>query len=345
MSHLTILDKSFPHHSKQSGYTKYLEYSKYKRNRIGIDFFQKLNIKERLFNRLPFFKIDYNNLLIAKLLKYTKKHKSQIVHITYLEDMAFIPYQGCKRIITVHQPIAQQLLFPYYVKNLHESDSIVVVSTEPIPFFKQFTADVTFIPHGVDTSYFKKDNQIEKASKLQCITCGAHLRDYSTLLQIIKMADKLKLPINFVVVYPERALAFNPYLYNLFTEMQRYQSVQLKISVTDEELLKLYQTSHIGLMPLFDSTANNALLEMAACGLTIITTDLIGTRDYLNESFTHFIQHNNVEEIIEQLKQYINQRNVLAEKENIASSYMQENFDFKIIANMYDAYYNKKLAE
>jgi glycosyltransferase involved in cell wall biosynthesis len=257
--------------------------------------------------------------------------------------MAQLAYDGYKRLITFHQPIAQQKLFPYYTKNIHSADSIVVVSTEPISYLQQFTNDITYIPHGVETNYFTPDASVEKSKIFQCITCGAHLRDYETLRKIVQLSHQRNLPIQFVIVYPERALAFNPHLYNLFTDLQRYKTVNLKISISDTELLQLYRTSHVGLMPLFDSTANNALLEMAACGLPIITTDLIGTRDYLHASFTQFIEHNNVDTIVNALEENIDNITALNKQSVLASNYMQTHFDFKLIAQQFDAFYTQKL--
>ncbi len=340
---LLVLDKSFAHHTNNSGYTRYLHYSKYKSSAIGIQKFQQLNFFDKVINRLPGLRVNYDKLLKSNLQQYIQKNSIDLLHITYMEDMAQLAYDGYKRLITFHQPIAQQKLFPYYTKNIHSSDSIVVVSTEPISYLQKFTNDITFIPHGVETNYFTPDASVEKSKIFQCITCGAHLRDYETLRRVVQLSYLRKLPIRFVIVYPERALAFNPHLYNLFTDLQRYKSVDLRISVSDTELLQLYRSSHIGLMPLLDSTANNALLEMAACGLPIITTDLIGTRDYLHASFTQFIEHNQVDTIVNSLEEIMNNTTVLNNQSEIASSYMQNHFDFKLIAEQFDAYYTQKL--
>lgn len=340
---LLILDKSFAHHTNNSGYTRYLQYSKYKSSAIGIQKFQQLNLFDKVINRLPGLKVNYNKKLKNNLHQYIQQSSIELLHITYMEDMAQLVYDGYKRLITFHQPIAQQKLFPYYTKNIHATDSIVVVSTEPISYLKQFSDDITYIPHGVETNFFTPDVNIEKAKIFQCITCGAHLRDYETLRKIVQLSHQRNLPIQFVIVYPERALAFNPHLYNLFTDLQRYKSVNLKISVSDAELLQLYQTSHVGLMPLFDSTANNALLEMAACGLPIITTDLIGTRDYLDESFTHFIEHNNVTTIVNVLEEQLNNKSIYSKPSTFATNHMKVNFEFKVIAQQFDNLYTQKL--
>jgi glycosyltransferase involved in cell wall biosynthesis len=52
-------------------------------------------------------------------------------------------------------------------------------------------------------------------------------------------------------------------------------------SVDDATLLALYQRADALLLPLIGSTANNSLLEGAACGLPAITTDLPAVRAYL----------------------------------------------------------------
>jgi glycosyltransferase involved in cell wall biosynthesis len=54
--------------------------------------------------------------------------------------------------------------------------------------------------------------------------------------------------------------------------------------VSDSELLRLYRDADLLLLPLLDSTANNSLLEGMACGLPIVSTDLPGIRDYVDEA-------------------------------------------------------------
>jgi glycosyltransferase involved in cell wall biosynthesis len=54
--------------------------------------------------------------------------------------------------------------------------------------------------------------------------------------------------------------------------------------IDDEALRALYRNAAVGVLPLTDSTANNSLLEMMACGLAIVTTDVGGVRDYVHDS-------------------------------------------------------------
>jgi glycosyltransferase involved in cell wall biosynthesis len=63
-------------------------------------------------------------------------------------------------------------------------------------------------------------------------------------------------------------------------------------NISDEELLKLYRQTNLLFMPLKDATANNAVLEGIACGLPVLTTDLVSTREYLDHTDAVFVKNN-----------------------------------------------------
>jgi glycosyltransferase involved in cell wall biosynthesis len=75
-------------------------------------------------------------------------------------------------------------------------------------------------------------------------------------------------------------------------------NVEVYSGIEDSELLRLYQQSHIGLMPLQDSTANNSLLEMMSCGLPIITTRVGSVQDYLPDGAGILLEKNDPQEIL-----------------------------------------------
>ena len=52
--------------------------------------------------------------------------------------------------------------------------------------------------------------------------------------------------------------------------------------ISEDELLKLYQSASVLLMPLLDATANNAILEGMSCGLPVVVTDVGAVRDYVD---------------------------------------------------------------
>jgi glycosyltransferase involved in cell wall biosynthesis len=58
-------------------------------------------------------------------------------------------------------------------------------------------------------------------------------------------------------------------------------NVHIYRGIDDGALADLYRTADVLLLPLTDSTANNALLEGMASGLAIVATDLPAVRAYL----------------------------------------------------------------
>ena len=64
-------------------------------------------------------------------------------------------------------------------------------------------------------------------------------------------------------------------------------NIHFHTNIDDDELLRLYQSTDIIFLPLHQATANNAILEGAACGSAVISTNLDSIKGYMpgDESF------------------------------------------------------------
>src|SRR5262249_26574378 len=143
-------------------------------------------------------------------------------------------------------------------------DQIVLVSPTQLPFFRQHVPKekLQVILHGVDIEFFCPFEPRPETKTFRCITVGHWLRAWKVLCQI---ADALP-DMTFDVVTDRE------------TDLRQLSNVQIHRGIDDEALASLYRNADALLLPLIDSTANNALLEGIACGLPVVVTDLPAVR-------------------------------------------------------------------
>jgi len=191
---------------------------------------------------------------------------------------------------TYHQPGSYlQKVFPKKNK-AGELDAVLTVGRSQFPFFDFMPeSKIIFVPHGVDTDFFQPGKFQEHGDKLFCLTVGQWLRDFDALEEVIRIAPPKM--IFRIVAIKENLKRF-----------QGLQNVELYSGINDEELRRLYQGSHIGLLPLRDSTANNSLLEMMASGLPVIVTRVGSIEDYTTDDSCLLISENNPENILDHIQ-------------------------------------------
>lgn len=176
-------------------------------------------------------------------------------------------------VVSFHEPAPPEWVG--LAKAAPDIDAVMLVSsTQRAALAASFPAERTFvIPHGVDTAFFKPGSGESKERVV--LTVGSHLRDFETLTAAIDLVLSKDPDVRFVAVGSrERGREY---------EGLDHQRVTYRDKIDDEELLRLYQTSTLAVLPLRAATANNALLEAMACGLPVVATDLEGVREYLGD--------------------------------------------------------------
>lgn len=215
-------------------------------------------------------------------LPWVATGRGRLCHFIYGEDtFLFSPLwkRGSNRCVaTLHYPPA---VLPQRINpgSLRALDAIIIVGENQRESLSGLVAQdrIHFCPHHVDTDFFCPAGPDSfEPGNLRLVCVGHLFRDYDTLLSVLRLLRTLyKHQVSLDIVGPQEhskhALTTEP-------------GVTVHQGIDDEALRALYRNAAVGVLPLTDSTANNALLEMMACGLAIVTTDVGGVRDYVQNS-------------------------------------------------------------
>lgn len=274
------------------------------------------------------------NILPKKLVRYYRKYfgyrlwltelrcifrafffQNQVFHIIYAENILkhLGKFKGDTNqvICTVHQPFATFLENKSWMESLKTVDKIILVSSNELEIFKKhFDVPVKYIPHGVDTRFFFPIN-MEKEHRILMV--GNWLRDFNFANEVFKELLSLDEKLKMTVVS-------NPENIHFFEENDR---LSFENNISDDRLRHLYQTSKLLFLPLKEFTANNAILEAAACGTTILIATHKTTNSYFNRELISFVNLDK-ETTVTKIIQLLNENKVSSIRNYVVNHYAWE---------------------
>lgn len=321
------------HHSPHSGYDRLSHFMSCERfdgsfifKRLGLipDRVWGLLLRKSYFYMVPQMKREIE--LQIKTLFY----KNTIFHFLYGENdfRRFYPVKKNKLFITFHLPPNKYIQYFGKPPKLKKFNAIIVVSLNQIEYFKKWIPEekIVFIPHGIDTNFYRPaQNGIKKD---EILFVGTHLRDFEVLRRVIEKIEKLCPEISFTIVtFKENWKIFHG-----------AKNIKLYDGITESQLLHFYQSHKILFLPLIDGTANNTLLEAASCGLPIITTNVGGIKDYLDNECAILIDSKKIDLIVTNIIDLIKDERKREELSTKARSRMLL-YDWKIIASRMETVY------
>ncbi|MCP4356681.1 MAG: glycosyltransferase family 4 protein [Chloroflexi bacterium] len=274
-----FISHRFGHHASHSGYDSLTHYIG---SVIRVRPLSPKIIRNRIMWKIANGVIGYDRASLATEIKASRKiltSKHSVFHILYGENTyhylgLFNNWRNNRLIMSVHLPIWRYKEAVQINWHIRQLSAIICVGRTQMAYFSKLLDEdrVFFVPHGIDTDYFTPPSSFEIRDPNLVLFVGSHLRDLATLRGVIELVAFQNPKVKFVVVTAQRN----------FELVGIHPNLTLRTQIPEDELLRLYQSAAVLLMPLQDTTANNAVLEGIACGTPTIVTDVGSIRDYVN---------------------------------------------------------------
>jgi glycosyltransferase involved in cell wall biosynthesis len=332
----------YQHHSPHSGYSRLAEYGvkQYPADIIPISKpLPRFIIRDRIYWRLARGTPGYTREAMAAELKVAWRllnEKGSLFHYLYGENTYHYTgrlnnHNGNRIVATFHQPPAGIQKSWQIEGPLQQLSAAICVGTSQQDYLGNIIGHdrVFFNPLGVDTEYYTPPD-FETRDPNLCIFVGDNYRDFPALRGVIELVAYLRPQTRFVGVIPPRC-------YELIGE---HPNLTMLSKVPESQLLELYRTASLMVLPLNDATANNAVLESMACGLPMVITDAGSTRDYVSESCAALVPLHDSRCMAETVIELLGEEKV---RQNMAESARQQALKFswpKVVGQLqaiYDA--------
>jgi len=272
------------HHSPHSGYSRLAEYGirEYQGQALHAKPISRKILRNKIMWKIADGVIAYDWASIAaeiQVARHMLREKGFIYHLLYGENtyhyLGLINNFRANRIVaTFHQPpevIKEQVKIDWHIRQL---SAIICVGRSQQDYFAQFLdrSRIFFVPLGIDTEYYAPPVSFESRDPDLCLFVGEHLRDFPTFRGVIELVTYRRPQTRFVAVLRPQSLDL----------IGKHPNLTIRMKIDESELLNLYHTASLMVLPLKDATANNAVLESLACGLPIVSTQVGSSEDYVS---------------------------------------------------------------
>lgn len=333
-----IIHHRSSHHAKNSGYARLLDFIEATQIPSGKKVLP-YRLAKLIGNSVKQNTGLYDTTSVLKdveLYQTLRRRKNQdnVVHYLNAErDVRYAiskakNYRNTSFCGTFHKP--QEILKKTITNTnyLQQLNGAIAVGVNQVDFLKNWlnNDNVRYIPHGVDTAFFKADYTKRKENTLLFV--GQHLRDFEALNYCIpKIAERVKnLKVNVILRK------------DFIKKVTPHSSISMHSGINDNKLKCFYQEASVLFLPMKNVTACNSILEAMACGTPIITTNIGGNEAYLKGTSNILVPMNDLDYLIEATISVLNDESRIVAMSN-SSRLKSKEFEWQKVSNEISDFY------
>ncbi|MDE1844299.1 MAG: glycosyltransferase family 4 protein [Thaumarchaeota archaeon] len=253
---------------------------------------------------LPMKGLKNPSFMISAFLKTKFKKGHDIVHAHNLPSALPMKHASGKKILTLHGVYSKQIDVLYgkttsnistsYEKNaLTWADAITVVSKESYDYYTKLGFKVSLVPNAIDIALLPKKK--ERLYDKQIIFAG-RLSKEKGISDLLEVSKNLPKDIHLLI------LGSGPEEEKIRQVTKLYSNIHLMGHVEKERTISLIGGSDILIQPSLVEGISSTLLEAMACKTPIITTNVGGNNELLeNNKSGIMIEPNSPQKILEKL--------------------------------------------
>lgn len=328
---LVYVGFQFNHHrDKNGGYDmigSHLEYDVKINVQKEIDYIS--NTKKTIYSRIlkkiyQVFLGDGTPIGVLRCIYRAIVYKNQVFHFIYAENsykwLNLFIGKSNKIVCTFHQPKSFFIKNKHWNQRIKHIDEIILLSKSDINFFENITGkkNVHFIPHGINTNFYFYNSSIQR--KKSILLVGNWLRDFNFAAEIFGILSRISPDLEINIISDKSNIKYF-----------KNQNVNFHNNISDDELKAFYQSSKVVFFPLIEYTANNAILEAAACGCNIIvaTPNQVDNTYFTSDHIDFFDMNKN--KVIQRILMLLDE-NDFTQKAQKLSEYVKQTYSWNFVA-------------
>lgn len=286
---------------------------------------------------LPIKGLKNPSFMISAFLKTKFKKGNDIVHAHNLPSALPMKHSSGKKILTLHGIYSKQVdvihgqttgkISASYEKDaLAWADAITVISRESYDYYSKLGFKVFLVPNAIDISSLpqKKERLYDK----QIIFAG-RLSKEKGILDLLEMSTRLPKDIHLLI------LGSGPEEERVKEVVKLHPNIHFMGYVEKERTISLLRGSDVLVQPSLVEGISSTILEAMACKTPIITTNVGGNKELLeNNKSGIMVEPNSPQIILEKLLDLFSNKQKAIELSEEAFKQVQK-YDWTHVGKLY----------